>query len=254
MGRRYAIDLPEPVSEASRHSRHSAVSEKRYFSDNAWIRVGDADGPSTWIRESRRPSSKGGDEKEVASAPESRDFDMERSNSSARGLTTLTAGGDPTTPFEKPEARLEDGEESCFVAGIWKDFPRVAAFLSILLTRRESLLANLPAVGSGIGSGASLPRFSCRPACGGEPRENSGAATSSLPPFFDRGVRSLTRRVRDGSKAQVVVSHSLHKSNSTTNLCVKSGIEADKSSGPSDMAKTLGDRIKCVGRLGDSDA
>ena len=203
------------------------------------MRVGEADGPSTWIPGLRRPSSKGGHEKAVVSAPESRDFDTQRSNSSARGLTTLTADGDAAAPLEKPEAWLEDGEESCFVAGIWKDPPRVAPFLSILLSRRGSLLANLPALSSGIGSGASLPRSSCRPVCGGEPRENSGAAISSpVPPFFDRGIRSLTRRMRDGSKAQVVVSNSLHKSNATTNLCVKSGIETDKSSGPSDMAKT----------------
>ena len=34
MGRRYAIDFPDPVSEARRYCRHSGASENKCFRDN----------------------------------------------------------------------------------------------------------------------------------------------------------------------------------------------------------------------------
>jgi len=75
-------------------------------------------------------------------------------------------------------------------------FPRVSPSLSILLSRRDFLLANLSGPSSKVGGGADPLCFSGRPVCGSEPREKTGAATSSLPPFFDRGVRSLATRAR----------------------------------------------------------
>ena len=161
--------------------------------------VGDAECPSTRCTESRSPSSKGGDENEAGSDSEPLAFDAERSNSSARGSTALTVAADDTTSFGIPEARFGDHEELRFVTGVSGVFTRISPFLSVLLTRRDCLLANLSALGSEMGGGVDVLCFSGRPMCGSEPRENTGAATSSLPPFFDRGVRSLTRRVRDGS-------------------------------------------------------
>jgi len=120
------------------------------------------------------------------------DFDAERSNSSARRLTVAA------TSFEIPEAHLGDHEGLRFVVGVSRVFTRTSPFLSILLTRRDCLLANLSALRSEMGDNVDVLCFSGRPMCGSEPRENAGAATSSLPPFFDRGVRSLTRRVGDG--------------------------------------------------------
>lgn len=141
------MDLPEPVSEARRYCRHSGVSEKRCFKDKAWMGVGDADGPSTWCTESRRPSNKGGDENEEGSDPELWDFEADRSNSSVNGLTTLAAVGGVTTSFERLEARFGDHGRSCFVTGVWKASPRTSPLLCILLSRRESLLANLSGLG-----------------------------------------------------------------------------------------------------------
>jgi len=140
-----------------------------------------------------------GDENEMGNKSSPLDFDAEGSNSSARGSTVLTVAADDTTSFEIPKVRFGDHEGLRFVTGVSGAFTRNSPFLSILLTRRGCLLANLSALGPEMGGGVDVLCFSGRPMCGSEPRENSGAATSSLPPFFDRGVRSLTRRVRDGS-------------------------------------------------------
>jgi len=86
------------------------------------------------------------------------------------------------------------------VTGVSGVLPRISPFLSVLLSRRDCLLANLSALVSKVGGGVDVLCLSGRPMCGSESRENPGAATSSLPPLFDRGVRSLTRRVRDGSR------------------------------------------------------
>ena len=209
------MDLPEPVSEARRYCRHSGVSEKRCFKDSAWMGVGDAGDPRTWCTESRSPSSRGGDENEEGRDPEFQDFDAERSNSSARGLTGLIAAADAPTSRGVPGENLGDCEGPHFVTGVWEVFPRNSPSRSILFSRRDCLLANLSAVGFRTYVGRGVSCSTCRPACGGESRENAGGATSSFPPFFDRGVRSLTRRVRDGPGSWMTVSFSPHKSLAT---------------------------------------
>ena len=141
------MDLPDPVSEARRYCRHSGVSENRCFRDKAWIGVGGVDCPSTRCTDSRSPSSKGGDEKVTEIGSEPREFDAERSNSSARGLTALTVAADAATSFEGPEARFGGREGSRSTGGVSKVFPRISPFLSILISRRDCLLANLSALG-----------------------------------------------------------------------------------------------------------
>ena len=79
------------------------------------------------------------------------------------------------------------------------DPPRISPFISTVLTCRNCFLANLSGLGSKMVEGLDALCRSGRPTCGGGSRENTGAATFSLPPFFDQGFRSLTRRVRDGS-------------------------------------------------------
>lgn len=135
-------------------------------------------------------------------------------------------------------ARFEDHEESRSGTDDWRALQRVSPLLSVLLSRRESLLANLSEVKWGIDRGLSVSCSSCTPVCGGEPRENAGAATSSLPSFFDRGVRSFTRRVRDGSGRLSTVSILSYKNLAVTYLCARNEIEADRWSGLYDMAKT----------------
>jgi len=126
----------------------------------------------------RRPKQRG-DENEMGNDSSPLDFDAERSNSSAR----LTVAA---TSFEIPEAHFGDHEGLRFVIGVSRVFTRTSPFLSILLTRRDCLLANLSALGSEMRDSVDVLCFSGRPMCGSEPRENTGAATSSLPPFFDR--------------------------------------------------------------------
>jgi hypothetical protein len=176
--------------------------------------------------------------KETGSDSEPRDFDAERSNSSASGSTVLATATEVATSFEGPEARFGDREGSGFETGVLRVFPRISDFLSILFNPRDCLLASLSALGSKLDEGAGVLRLSGRPMCGSGPRENSGVATSSLPPFFDRGVRSLTRRVRDGSMGRTSVSSSSCNSVVATYLCVTSGREVDGWRGLYDMVKT----------------
>lgn len=203
------MDFPDPVSEARRYCRHSSESENRCFRDKAWMGVGDAGCPSTWCTDSRSPSSNGGDENETGTDSEPRNFDVERSNSSASGLTGLTVTPDTATSFGGPEARFRYRGGSRFVTGVSGVFLRISSFHWVLFSCRDCLLANLSALGLKMGGGVDGFRFSGHPTWGSGPRENSGVATSSLPPYFDRGVRSLTRRVRDGSGRRISMSFRL---------------------------------------------
>ena len=233
------MDFPDPVSEARRYCRHSGVSKNRCFRDKAWMGVGDADCPRIWCTESRSPSSKGGDENVTGTGSEPREFGTERSNSSANGLTALTVAAGVVTSFKRPDVRFEDHDGSRFVGGVSGVLPRISPFRSILISRRDCLLANLSALGPRMGEDVDVLGFADRPTWGSEPRENSGA-TSSRPPFLDRGVRSLTRRVRDGSGRRVSMNVSLHNCVAATYLCVRSGIKVDEWREPYGMAKTSG--------------
>ena len=92
----YGIIVGVDFSMARAYRHHSGVSEKKCFKDNTYMSVGDAD-PRTWCTELRSLSSKGGDENEDARDPEFQDFDAERLNSSARGLTGLISAADAAT-------------------------------------------------------------------------------------------------------------------------------------------------------------
>ena len=94
-GRRYAIDLPEPVSDARRNWWYCEGSAgalesalRRCLSERAWMGVGRASEPSTSCSDARRPSMSGGDANSFGSSFVDTDR-FETSNSSLSGLTTF---------------------------------------------------------------------------------------------------------------------------------------------------------------------
>jgi hypothetical protein len=90
IGRRYAMDLPDPVSEARRYCRHDEVSVNKCFNERACIGVGLESRPSTSLTEFCKPSRSGGDVNLVGNFSGDRDLEDERSNSSWRGLSIFS--------------------------------------------------------------------------------------------------------------------------------------------------------------------
>jgi len=90
---------------------------------------------SVWPPKQRR------DENETGNDSSSLDFYTERSNSSTRRLTVAA------TSFEEFDSRFGDHEGLRFVAGTSEVSTRISPFISILLTCRDCLLANLSALG-----------------------------------------------------------------------------------------------------------
>jgi len=74
IGSRYAIDFPEPVSDARRYcpqlGRLSGGSWRRHFIERDCIGVGFADGPSISVKDASIPGSNGGEVNAVGPIPE----------------------------------------------------------------------------------------------------------------------------------------------------------------------------------------
>jgi hypothetical protein len=74
-------------------------------------------------------------------------------------LTGLTAAARAATPFEAPEARFWDHEESGFETGTLGVFPHISHFLSVLLNPRDCFLVSISALGSKLGGGVGVLRL-----------------------------------------------------------------------------------------------